>query len=319
MLHTALRRPAGRAAGGRRAGRRRRGRGGARADERVLPSRCAPGSGSARPGRRSPPSSTSASAAPTSGRAWSCARCGTGPTRRCRCASSPTSTAPTSRPRSTGLDPARTLFVVCSKTFTTAETLANASAARSWLVDALGDDGAVARHFVAVSTNAAGGARPSASTPTTCSASGTGSAAATRSPPPSACRSCSAVGPERFRELLAGLRAGRRALPHRRRSRHNLPVLMALVGYWNREVARPRDPRGAAVRPGPRAAAGLPAAARHGEQRQAGAPRRHPGRRRDRARSSGGSRAPTASTPSTSCCTRARPSSRATSWPSPSR
>ena len=53
-----------------------------------------------------------------------------------------------------GLDPARTLFVVCSKTFTTAETLANAAAARAWLVDALGDDGAVARHFVAVSTNA---------------------------------------------------------------------------------------------------------------------------------------------------------------------
>ena len=54
------------------------------------------------------------------------------------------------------LDPARTLFVVSSKTFTTLETLTNASAARQWLLDGLGDDagdGAVARHFVAVSTN----------------------------------------------------------------------------------------------------------------------------------------------------------------------
>ncbi len=53
------------------------------------------------------------------------------------------------------LDPAETLFVVCSKTFTTLETLTNAAAARRWLLDGLGGgDGAVARHFVAVSTNA---------------------------------------------------------------------------------------------------------------------------------------------------------------------
>jgi glucose-6-phosphate isomerase len=53
------------------------------------------------------------------------------------------------------LDPATTLFVVCSKTFTTLETLTNAAAARQWLLDGLGGaDAAVARHFVAVSTNA---------------------------------------------------------------------------------------------------------------------------------------------------------------------
>jgi glucose-6-phosphate isomerase len=52
------------------------------------------------------------------------------------------------------LDPATTLVVVSSKTFTTLETLTNARAARRWLVDGLGDDAAVARHFVAVSTNA---------------------------------------------------------------------------------------------------------------------------------------------------------------------
>ena len=50
-------------------------------------------------------------------------------------------------------DPARTLFVVCSKTFTTLETLSNAKLARQWIVDRLGE-GAPARHFAAVSTNA---------------------------------------------------------------------------------------------------------------------------------------------------------------------
>ncbi|MGI9000098.1 MAG: glucose-6-phosphate isomerase [Pseudonocardia sp.] len=53
------------------------------------------------------------------------------------------------------LDPASTLFVVSSKTFTTLETLTNARVARSWLVAGLGDGAAVAKHFVAVSTNAA--------------------------------------------------------------------------------------------------------------------------------------------------------------------
>ena len=51
------------------------------------------------------------------------------------------------------LDPAETLFIVCSKTFTTLETLANAATARQWLIDGLGDEKAVSKHFVAVSTN----------------------------------------------------------------------------------------------------------------------------------------------------------------------
>ena len=54
-----------------------------------------------------------------------------------------------------GLDPAETLFIVCSKTFTTLETLTNAHAARHWCLNALRDEKAIARHFVAVSTNAA--------------------------------------------------------------------------------------------------------------------------------------------------------------------
>jgi glucose-6-phosphate isomerase len=52
------------------------------------------------------------------------------------------------------LDPAETLFIVSSKTFTTLETMTNANSAREWLVNGLGDTKAVARHFVAVSTNA---------------------------------------------------------------------------------------------------------------------------------------------------------------------
>ena len=51
------------------------------------------------------------------------------------------------------LDPATTLFIVASKTFITQETLLNAGAARAWLMDAAKDEKAVARHFVAVSTN----------------------------------------------------------------------------------------------------------------------------------------------------------------------
>ena len=54
------------------------------------------------------------------------------------------------------LDPGETLFIVCSKTFTTLETLTNAHAARAWSLRALGDERAVRRHFVAVSTNAEG-------------------------------------------------------------------------------------------------------------------------------------------------------------------
>ena len=52
------------------------------------------------------------------------------------------------------LDPAETLFIVSSKTFTTLETMTNAETARDWILDALGSESAIAKHFVAVSTNA---------------------------------------------------------------------------------------------------------------------------------------------------------------------
>ena len=78
------------------------------------------------------------------------------------------------------LDPAETLFIISSKTFTTLETMTNAHTARAWLLAGLGgDENSIAKHFVAVSTNAARSAS-SASIPPTCSASGIGSADATR-------------------------------------------------------------------------------------------------------------------------------------------
>ena len=52
------------------------------------------------------------------------------------------------------LDPAETLFIVSSKTFTTLETMTNAQSAREWALAGLGDEQAIAKHFVAVSTNA---------------------------------------------------------------------------------------------------------------------------------------------------------------------
>ena len=132
-----------------------------------------------------------------------------------------------------GLDAATTLFVVCSKTFTTAETLANAGAARSWLVEQLGED-AVGAHFVAVSTNAEQvrafgideddmfgfwdwvGGRYSLTSAVGLSI-------------------MLAIGPEQFRELLAGFAD---VDEHVRTAplEQNLPVLLGLVGVWNRNA-----------------------------------------------------------------------------------
>ncbi len=86
------------------------------------------------------------------------------------------------------LDPAETLFVVCSKTFTTTETLTNAAAARDWLLHGMdaGQD-AVARHFIAVSTNTEAVAEFGID-PRTCSSCGTGWVVATPMTPRSASR-----------------------------------------------------------------------------------------------------------------------------------
>jgi len=129
------------------------------------------------------------------------------------------------------LDPARTLFVVCSKTFTTQETLANAHAARRWCVAALGDEAAVARHFVAVSTNAAEVAKFGIDT---ANMFGFWDWVGGRYSMDSAIglSTMLAIGPAHFREMLAGFRAMDehfRKAPFER----NLPVLHALLGIWN--------------------------------------------------------------------------------------
>jgi len=129
------------------------------------------------------------------------------------------------------LDPSETLFVISSKTFTTLETMTNAGSARAWVLAGLGgDEAAVAKHFVAVSTNAAGvekfgidtanmfefwdwvGGRYSMD-----SAIGLSTMIA--------------IGPENFRAMLDGFHEMDehfRTAPFER----NLPVLMGVLGVW---------------------------------------------------------------------------------------
>jgi glucose-6-phosphate isomerase len=128
------------------------------------------------------------------------------------------------------LDPAETLFIVSSKTFTTLETMTNAHSAREWALAGLGDERAIAKHFVAVSTNAEKvkefgidadnmfgfwdwvGGRYSMD-----SAIGLSTMLA--------------VGPDGFKEMLAGFHAldeHFRGTP----PEQNLPVLMGLLAFW---------------------------------------------------------------------------------------
>ncbi|MFF5516041.1 glucose-6-phosphate isomerase [Streptomyces coeruleorubidus] len=129
------------------------------------------------------------------------------------------------------LDPAETLFIVASKTFTTIETITNATSARSWLLEGLGgDDKAVARHFVALSTNAEKvadfgidvdnmfefwdwvGGRYSYDSAIGLSL-------------------MIAIGPDRFREMLDGFRI---VDEHFRNApaEANAPLIMGLLGIW---------------------------------------------------------------------------------------
>jgi len=130
------------------------------------------------------------------------------------------------------LDAAETLFIVCSKTFTTLETLTNAHAARRWCLDALGgDDAAIAKHFVAVSTNAGEVAKFGIDTERMF---GFWDWVGGRYSMDSAIglSTMLAIGPAQFGEMLAGFHAMDvhfRDTPPAR----NLPVLMALIGVWN--------------------------------------------------------------------------------------
>lgn len=128
------------------------------------------------------------------------------------------------------LDPAETLFIVCSKTFTTLETLTNAHSARAWCLASLTDETAIAKHFVAVSTNAEEvakfgidpanmfefwdwvGGRYSYDSAIGLSL-------------------MLAIGPEYFRDMLAGFQAMDehfRTAPFA----HNMPVILGLLGIW---------------------------------------------------------------------------------------
>src|SRR5438093_972975 len=130
------------------------------------------------------------------------------------------------------LDPSETLFIVSSKTFTTLETMTNAHSARAWSLEGLGgDEKSVARHFVAVSTNAAEVAKFGIDT---ANMFGFWDWVGGRYSMDSAIglSTMLAIGPEHFRALLAGFHAMDehfRSAPFDR----NLPVLLGLLGIWN--------------------------------------------------------------------------------------
>lgn len=128
------------------------------------------------------------------------------------------------------LNAEETLFIIASKTFTTQETMTNAATARGWLLDALRDEAAVAKHFVAVSTNADEVSEFGIDTAnmfgfwdwvggrySLCSAIGL--------------PVMISIGPENFRKMLAGFHAMDchfRTAPFE----ENMPVLLALIGIW---------------------------------------------------------------------------------------
>ncbi|MBF6086286.1 glucose-6-phosphate isomerase [Nocardia cyriacigeorgica] len=128
-----------------------------------------------------------------------------------------------------GLDPATTLFVVASKTFSTLETLTNATAARRWLVDALGED-AVAKHFVAVSTNAE---RVAEFGIDTANMFGFWDWVGGRYSVDSAIglSVMITIGKQRFAEFLGGMHSIDRHFATAPLE-HNAPVLLGLLGVW---------------------------------------------------------------------------------------
>lgn len=127
------------------------------------------------------------------------------------------------------LDPATTLFIVASKTFSTLETLTNATAARRWLVAALGED-AVAAHFVAVSTNAE---RVGEFGIDTANMFGFWDWVGGRYSVDSAIglSVMVTIGPERFAEFLSGMHVMDQHFAHTPLE-ENVPVLLGLLGVW---------------------------------------------------------------------------------------
>jgi glucose-6-phosphate isomerase len=129
------------------------------------------------------------------------------------------------------LDPTETLFIVCSKTFTTLETMTNARTARRWILKAFkGDSAASAKHFVAVSTNAEGVAKFGIDTK---NMFGFWDWVGGRYSMDSAVglSTMIAIGPKHFEDMLGGFHDMdehfRKAPLHK-----NLPVIQALIGLW---------------------------------------------------------------------------------------
>ena len=129
-----------------------------------------------------------------------------------------------------GLDPHETLFIIASKTFTTLETMTNAASARRWVLAAIGAEVGIARHFVALSTNAEGVSKFGIET---ANMFGFRDWVGGRYSMDSAIglSTMIALGPENFRAMLAGFHAMdehfRTAPPER-----NLPMLMGLLTVW---------------------------------------------------------------------------------------
>jgi glucose-6-phosphate isomerase len=129
------------------------------------------------------------------------------------------------------LDPHETLFLIASKTFTTQETMTNAASARAWVLNALGDEAAIAKHFVAISTNAAEVAKFGIDT---ANMFGFWDWVGGRYSMTSSIglSTMIAIGPERYREMLDGFHAmdeHYRTAPFEK----NLPALMGLLAVWN--------------------------------------------------------------------------------------
>ncbi len=128
------------------------------------------------------------------------------------------------------LDPAETLFIIASKTFTTLETMTNAHSARNWALASLGDDAAIAKHFVAVSTNASEVAKFGIDTD---NMFGFWDWVGGRYSYDSAIglSLMIAIGPENFTEMLEGFRL---VDDHFRTAplEQNLPAILGLIGVW---------------------------------------------------------------------------------------
>ena len=128
------------------------------------------------------------------------------------------------------LDPAETLFIIASKTFTTLETMTNAHSARDWALASLGDDAAIAKHFVAVSTNASEVAKFGIDTD---NRFGFWDWVGGRYSYDSAIglSLMIAIGPDNFTEMLEGFRL---VDEHFRTApmEQNLPIILGLIGVW---------------------------------------------------------------------------------------